>query len=332
MAKPATQKKVRVRFEGIKSGAWEHPADKAALKALQKVPGLDTALKTFFGSTTEKSLRLVALASSVRVTEKQFPRVHSLFQECCEILDVQTIPELYVAQNPFLNAGAVGMDKPFITLNSALVQTLDDEELLSVIAHEMGHVMSGHVLYKSLLVVMLRLSTIFANIPLSAITIAGLIAALKEWDRKSELSADRAGLITVQNPEVSIRLLMKMAGGSQVEEMDLGEFVKQAEEYEKGGTTMDQVYKILNLLGQTHPFPVLRVNELLKWVRSGEYDTILRGFYTKEDSELEDDLKNAGKSYSDDFKESFGATIKDVSESVKNTTRRARDMFDSMKN
>ncbi len=329
MEKPATQKKVRVRFKNITSNAWEHPADRAALKALQKVPGLDVAIRTFFGSTTERSLRLVALASAVRVTDKQFSRVDSLFRECCEVLDVQTKPELYVAQNPFLNAGAVGMDKPFITLNSALVQSLDDEELLGVIAHEMGHILSGHVLYKSLLALMLRLSTLVLNIPLSGITIAGIIAALKEWDRKSELSADRAGLITVQNPEVSIRLLMKMAGGSQVEEMDLGEFIRQAEEYEQSGSLSDQTYKILNLLGQSHPFPVLRVNELLKWVRSGDYDSILRGFYATEQTEFADDLKDAGNSYAEGFRESFGPTLKDVGENMQNATKKAKEIFDT---
>lgn len=333
MSKSIVQLNKRIRFEGIHSSVWEHPADKAALKALRQVPGLDIAIKTIFGATTEKSLRLVALASAVRVGEKQFSKLHTLFLECCRILDVDDVPELYVAQNPFLNAGAVGMDKPFVTLNSALVQTLDDEELLAVMAHEMGHILSGHVLYKSLLAFMLQLSTFLVNIPLSALAISGIIAALKEWDRKSELSADRAGLLVVQNPETAIKLLMKMAGGSEIEEMDLGEFIKQAETYEKEGSVLEQTYKILNLLGQSHPFPVIRVNELLKWVRSGSYENILRGFYTKgdTDSDLGEDFKEAGKSYARAFKDSFGAAFKEVNENVQNAGKKAKDMFDSFK-
>lgn len=330
MKEQAIQKKVRVKFEGITSDTWEHPADRAALKALKQVPGLDEALKFFFGGTTERSLRLLALASSVRVTQKQYSRVHSIYQESCEILDIDQVPELYVAQNPFLNAGAVGMDKPFITLNSSMVQTLDDEELMAVIAHELGHVLSGHVLYKSLLFFLLNLSGIFTSIPLSMLALQGLIVALKEWDRKSELSADRAGLIAVQNPEVSVSLLMKLAGGNQLDQMDLGEFVKQAEEYEDNKDIMNQVYKILNLLGQTHPFAVIRVHELLKWVRSGEYDTILRGFYRTEETSFGDDFTHAKSTYAEDFKDSFGPSIKNMSDNVKNATRKAKDYFGSM--
>ena len=36
------------------------------------------------------------------------------------------------------------------------------------------------------------------------------------------------------------------------------------------------VFKVLNLLGTTHPFYVLRVSEIRKWIEEGEYDRIIR--------------------------------------------------------
>jgi Zn-dependent protease with chaperone function len=249
-----------------------------------------------------------------------------MFLECCDILDIQQEPpELFISQNPFLNAGAVGMDRPFITLNSALVQSLDDEELMCVIGHELGHVLSGHVLYKTLLALMLQFSTFLMNIPLSGLTIAGLIAALKEWDRKSELSADRAGLLTIQNPEVSVSLLMKMAGGNQTDEMNLGEFIKQAEEYDQSEGLMDNVYKLLNLMTQTHPFPVLRVNEVLKWVQKGDYENILSRNYDAGAGSIGDDFKEASQDYAEGFRESFGPT-------VQNAGQKAREIFETFFN
>lgn len=322
-----SRQKVRMEFPGMHPTAWQHPADRAALQSLQKVPGLDVVLRTFFGGTTERSLRLMALASSVRVGPRQFSRVHELTMEACRVFAIESAPEVYVAQNPFLNAGAVGMDHPFIVLNSGLVESVGDEELLGVIGHELGHILSGHVLYKSLLSLMLQFSTLTLNIPLSGVAIAAIIAALKEWDRKSELSADRAELLTVQNPETCVRLLMKMAGGNRTDQMELGEFIRQAEEYNQSETMMDSFYKLLNLMGQTHPFPVIRVVELLSWVRSGEYDAIMRGFYAKEKTELADDWKKAGQNYAKDFQSSF----RPVGETLENAAQKAMEIFEQLR-
>jgi Zn-dependent protease with chaperone function len=298
--------RVRVHFEGIKSSAWEHPADRVALRALQAVPGLDVVIKSFFATTGEKSLRLMALASSLRVTERQFPRVHALHRQACEILDVKQVPELFIAQNPLFNAGAVGIDNPFVTINSSLIDVLDDDELLFVLGHELGHIKSKHMLYRTLLVFLVMLSQGSRLFPVGEWALWAVTAALKEWSRKSELSTDRAGLLTVQDPEVAIRLLMKMAGGPRIEQMDLGEFMKQAEEYNEAGDLVDNLYKFTNLLNQTHPFAVIRVYELMNWVRGGEYEHILRGFYSNEEPSFTEEMKQAAESY----KQGFTQTMK----------------------
>lgn len=310
-------------FKGIHPCAWQHPADSVALKMVKKVPGLDIALKTFLGGTSERSLRLMALASSVRVTDKQFPRLNQLLDEACMILDVENKPELFVAQNPFLNAGAVGVDHPFITLNSSIVESTTDEELLGIIGHELGHILSGHVLYKTLLQLMIRFSTMVMSIPLSGVAIYGIIAALLEWDRKSELTADRAELLVVQDPEVAVSMHMKLAGGKNTKEMNLGEFIKQAEEYESKSSMVDNFYKVSNLLWQSHPFGVLRVNELIKWVQSGEYETILRGNYPTEETEF----KEAADKATDEYAQSFRDTVKPVTESFEQAQDKAKEIF-----
>ena len=135
---------------------WEHPADRAALNALRKVPVFDQVLRTVFGFFGEKPLRLAFLSGSVRVSETQFPRVHRLYVEACRTLDVQPYP-LYVQQAQVLNAFAFGMQKPFIVLNNFTVQELDDDELSFVLGHEIGHVMSGHTLYLTMMVVLYQL-------------------------------------------------------------------------------------------------------------------------------------------------------------------------------
>ncbi len=330
-------KRIKIRFPEISSKSWEHPADRAALTALNKVPGLDTLLRKLVGATTERSLRLITLASAVRVGTNQFPRVHRLHLEACNILDVQTPPELYVTQTPFLNARAVGVDHPFIVLNSSMVESFSEEELLTVIGHELGHCLSGHVLYKTLLAMLIKFMSLAMSVPLGGASILAIIIALREWDRKSELSADRAGLLVSQDPNTCYQMEMKLAGGSRIGEMDINEFFIQAAEYEGSGNILDSVYKLLNLMGQTHPFPVLRLAELKNWVDSGMYQRILDGDYIRRSQEDDDDvLKNfrdAANKYREDFNTSRDPlaeslrTASDAAETVKN---RARDIFEAI--
>lgn len=325
----------RSHLPGISPRAWEHPADRAALVALQQIPGLDVALRALIGATTERSLRLNALASSVRVTERQFPKLHNLLKEACNVLDAEYIPELYVAQNPFLNAGAIGVKTPFITLNSSVLDIADSEEVLAIIAHELGHCLSGHALYKTLLALLTKISVSVLNLPFTAVVLAGLVYALREWDRKSELSADRAGLLAVQNPETAYTLLVKMAGAKRVEDIDLNEFFTQAAEYKDGGTIMDSVYKLLNTLDQSHPFPVLRLTELKTWVDSGEYGKILGGNYQRrnEKTTASEAFSEAQRQYKTDFSTSNDPLEKvmgNVMDAASAAGDKAKDIFGSV--
>ncbi|MBB6460577.1 M48 family metallopeptidase [Flammeovirga kamogawensis] len=314
----------KVHFTDINSSTWEHPADKLALKTVKSLKGFDTILKFIFSKTTEKSLRLMTLASAVRVNEVQFPKVYELLKETCQIFDIEELPELYISQNPILNAGVIGVDKPFIVLNSSTLDAFNDEELQSVIAHEIGHILSGHSLYRTLLQILLKISIFDFGIPLGGAAIMGIIMALKEWERKSELSADRAGLLAVQDPEKCIHTLMKIAGGGQIDQMHLGEFIKQAEEYHELSGVIDTTHKFLNTILQTHPFPVTRVQELLKWVQSGEYETILNGEHIT-NTALADD-----KYFKNEYKDDFKKVTEPIVETAKDATDYVKDFFNNL--
>lgn len=290
----------RILLHDISPRAWEHPADRAALTALRKVPALDTVLRRMFGFVNERALRLLYLANAVQVSEQQFSRVHTIYKECLATLDAETTPELFIAQTPIVNAGAVGIDNPFIVLNSGTLELLDDDELRFVIGHELGHALSGHVLYKTMLHFLLRAAPLQM---FPRMLIMGLIMALREWDRKSELSCDRAGLLCLQDPMVAYRVHMKMAGGSRTSEMSVAAFIAQANAYEADGDVRDGALKFLNLLGRTHPFPVLRLAELKKWVDNGEYRDILGGEYPRRGDEAStaDDVAEGARSYKDTF-------------------------------
>ena len=312
---------------GIGASSWEHPADRATLNALRKIPGFDLALRKIFGMFGERAIRLAFKANAVRVSENQYSWIHQRTLRVCEVLDVEKIPEVYVSQTPVVNAGAVGMNEPFIVLNSSMLEVLDRDEVEAVLAHEVGHIMSGHVLYRTLLILLMQL-TVF-RYPLAGIAVLPLLLALLEWNRKAELSCDRAALLAIQDRDTVLSTLMKLAGGTrgEEEELNLTEFVAQSEEYRDGGETLDSVYKLLNVLGATHPFAVARVAELRTWIDGGRYDEILAGQYIRRDEEdprpYREDLKEAAKGYTDVATE----ILHDVDEAVDKLKSKVTDAF-----
>ena len=310
--------KARRILTDIAPRAWEHPADKAALAALRRIPVFDEVLRKLFGFFGEKPVRLAFQANAVRVSKNQFPRVHGLYEEVKKTLDSPGDYPLFISQTPIVNAGAYGMEQPFIILNSGTVNLLEDDELAYVIAHELGHIMSDHVLYRTMTYLLLQLASM--GFPIVGLAARAVLVALLEWSRKSELSCDRAGLLAIQDPERVMRTMLKMAGGGDSDETSLQEFIIQAEEYREGGDVADQVFKILNLLGSTHPFYVLRVSELRAWIETGEYDRIVRGEYARRgdpDNAYQEDLKEAASAYAEgakDFLDTMGAAAKRMGE------------------
>ena len=118
--------------------AWEHPADRAALQTLRSVPGFDEVVRKIYGFFGERGIRLLFQADAVRVGPTQFPRLNQLYADVVTSMDWPERPELFVSQTPFANAGAFGMDKPFIVINSGTLKLLDDDELRNVLGHEIG--------------------------------------------------------------------------------------------------------------------------------------------------------------------------------------------------
>jgi len=305
----------------ISSRSWEHPADRAALAALRRIPVFDQVLRSVFGFFGEKPVRLAFQANAIRVSDRQYSRIHGIYREALRTLDAPEDYPLFVTQTPVVNAGAFGMEQPFIILNSGTVNLLDDEELRFVLGHELGHTMSGHVLYRTMMVILIQLANL--GFPVVGIAARAVLMALLEWSRKAELSSDRAGLLAVQDPEVAMRTMMKMAGGGTPDAPDLQEFIRQAEEYREGGDVADSVFKVLNLLGMTHPFFVLRVSELRAWIESGEYDRTLRGEYPRRgdpDPDYADDLQSAVRAYAEEargFVEEMATAAKRMGDSFR---------------
>jgi Zn-dependent protease with chaperone function len=303
----------RVRLPDISSRAYEHPADRSALVALRKLTGFDVILRNIASLFSDRSLRLLFLASSVRASEQQFPHLYQMLLDGAYVLDLPRVPELFIWQNPEVNAMALGTDKPFIVITTGLIDLMDEEETRFVIGHELGHVLSGHAVYRTMLYHLVALAARLALVPIAWIGLKAVIWGLEEWYRKSELSCDRAGLLAGQDVPAGRRALMKMAGGPQLAELSADAFLEQAREYDAVPDVRESLIKLLQMQGTTHPFAVVRFAELDRWSSEGEYTDILAGNYPRReqdrDTSVGDEFKSAAKAYQDSWSRSADPLI-----------------------
>lgn len=303
----------RVRLIDISSRAYEHPADRSALTALRKLTGFDVILRNLAGLFNDRALRLMFLGSSVRASEQQFPQLYQSMLDSAYVLDLPKVPELYISQNPLVNAMALGADKPFIVITTGMVDLYDAEEIRFAIGHELGHVHSGHAVYRTMLYHMINLAARLAFIPFAWVGFKAVIWGLEEWYRKSELSGDRAGLLACQDVEAARRALMKLAGGPKLAEFSHDAFLEQAREYDAVPDVRESLIKLMQLQGTTHPLAVVRFAELDRWASEGEYQDILAGNYPRRqddhDASVGDEFRAAAKSYQDSWNRSSDPLI-----------------------
>ncbi len=270
------------KFADLSKHDYIHPLDSKALAALKAIPGIDTALKKLLAVTGESAIRVMFMASAVKVTPKQCPDLHAKLQIACTTLGVD-MPDMFIQQNPLVNAFTGGVEKPVIVLHSALLERLNDDETLAVIAHEVGHIHSEHVLYLTAARLMEALANLSAArlIPgseiIKFIISAGISSALLAWARRAELSCDRAALLVVQDPHVVGRTMMKLAGGTFASKIDYDEFLEQGREFQKtyDDKKLDKFWADIINAGLSHPFPIWRVSEIIKWVESGQYKELM---------------------------------------------------------
>jgi Zn-dependent protease with chaperone function len=310
-------------LKSISARAFEHPADRAATAALQSIPGLDQAVRKLIELGYERALRAAYLGASVRLGPAQLPDTWNLHNQVFRTLDLDDVPELYVTQFPLANAQTIGAGRPIVVINSELLKLLGSEERRAVLAHEAAHVLADHVLYFTALQILLAMGRstrlpIIAGLPLMAVR-----SALLEWSRAAELSCDRAAALVTRDPTVVCRTLMILAAGTAADDLDLDQFMAQAQDYDKGGTGLERLSRMLIDLNVTHPMPVRRAQELMKWVRSGEYNRIVDGEFVKRGDEagLRAEAGDAVAHYADRFRSAF----KDAGDAVGSATDQLAD-------
>lgn len=270
----------------IASSAYEHSLDRASLQALKAVPGFPAAVRWLIAQLPERLQHLQALAATIRCDETQFPALSALLDKARVRLDIPYRPTLYLDESPFMNAMTLGVERPLVSVNSALLDQLDDEEVVAVLAHELGHLHADHVLYMTMAQLLVALGRLTSNV-VSLLSFPIQLALLK-WQRCAELTADRAGLLGCRDLLTALNVNLKMAGGARPGtvrrgRLQLGPFIAQARELEQKemASWLDNTLLLMLTMNRTHPYAAWRVMHLLQWVENGNCLHILAGDYAR---------------------------------------------------
>ena len=214
------QLKHAMEFPRLSHHAFQHPLDSQALAVLKNVPALPTVIKFLSEKTTERFHHARRMSQSLRVNAQQYPSLYKKYVRLAQVLDVRQLPSLFIENKPVINAYAMGMENYSIVLASGLVDAMEDEEVLAILGHELGHVKCDHMLYNSMAHQLSAFGSMGASflseIPFLGKAISGgLGLALYEWSRKAEFSCDRAALLATQDVGAVASALAKLAGFSK---------------------------------------------------------------------------------------------------------------------
>jgi Zn-dependent protease with chaperone function len=261
----ARKKSDREREPGAPDGhEYAYSFDRATRETFERMRPVDLAVRktvTMFKSAWRNQL----LGSAVKVSDRQFPRIQRIAEACASTLGIAT-PTIYVVNNPYLNAGTYGTnEESFILVNSALVDHYTDEELLTVIGHECGHIHNGHVVYLTALHYLVTVASVFL-----AWVAQPALVALKAWSRRAEITSDRAGMLCARDAATAERAITKLALGSRklYEEFNLEAFLEQHQEGREGVGKYMEVFA-------SHPWLPKRVLAMREFAKSTVYRTAL---------------------------------------------------------
>lgn len=263
--------------------SYRHTLDQEAFEALNHFPRFVGLCEAYIANVDEVAAKIDLLSTTIRISDKQFPKVYQLLPPICGQLDIG-VPDIYYVKSKQLNAWTGGNTAPYICVTSRLVNELPLDLIASVLAHECGHIACNHYLYHS--IARLLVGGI-ADSPLAKIPAVrkyltpSLVRALLFWDRCSELSADRASALCDRGPDKTIDLLLRLHGYPHV---DREEFLKQATDLNAfvNDSKSNKLMEIMLTQDETHPRLATRAYECYEWSRSKRFQDIVSGTYAAE--------------------------------------------------
>ena len=247
------------------------------MAALKVIPGFSQVMKAFMKIWSEQQLRLINMSTNLRLNERQMAKYYNMLPPICEKLGID-VPELFVELDVHPNAYTYGDTKPFIVITSGLFETLPDELIPTVLAHECGHIACHHTLYTTMGRAILNGASAFVS-GLGNIALYPIQLAFAYWMRCSEFSADRAAIICDGSAEKSTEVMMRFAGYDKdiMADANVEAFMEQALEYKNlvDNNAWNKTLEFILFQNYDHPLNAIRAYEGREWEKTELYKNIL---------------------------------------------------------
>lgn len=201
---------------GIECSAFQWAEDGKAMSALRSVTPLNAAAKAISEKVGRRWIEVTF--NGVRLSERQMPEIYAQAVRAARILGMTNMPDVYLSGEQMWDCQTFGTDKDsFIVIGSALIGNFRGDEMLFLLAREMGHCRAGHALWKTVVRFFLgdqgprkglMAGGIFAALSPSALIGGAIEMPLLAWARQAEITADRAGLLAVGDEEIARKVLL----------------------------------------------------------------------------------------------------------------------------
>jgi len=252
-----------------------HPEDEAAMRNLSAVPGFDKIARLLMENVTENLMHGLYMAQNIRLSPTQLPEIYDLLPPICAKFDIE-LPEFYLTMDPAPNAWTIGDKRKFIVLTSGLLDHISEKkELQSIVAHECGHILCRHVFYNTVAMLLVKFGE---SLGLAQVVMAPVMLALKYWQRRSELSADRASVVYMGESETPSRALLRICGGPAklTADVNLSEYAEQAKAYDAllANSKWNKFLQNMAVMDADHPFAAVRIREILSWSRTPQFEKL----------------------------------------------------------
>jgi Zn-dependent protease with chaperone function len=212
--------------------------------------------------------RTELLGTAVKVSDQQYPRVYEAAKAAGAALRVR-VPPVFAAPSSSIKVKVLGTeDAPHLIVNLDLAEKLDDTELVAAIAHELGHVQNGHILYATALHYLTNQAVFFVRW-----VIQPAIMTLQAWSRRAEMTCDRASLLAVKDLDKTLAAMVKLELG-----LEKGSAFS-AEEYLRtvaDGTKKGGIGRYAELF-RSHPYVPKRVAALRLFAESALFAQVTGG-------------------------------------------------------
>jgi Zn-dependent protease with chaperone function len=270
---------MRAKLTSIEAKDFIHSEDKKYLAKMDSVPGLKQFIAETISNLREKITSIEMYGEGLIVSENSYKDLYALLQEASGILDYENIPNFALSWSYDISMGTEGFKKPRITALSGAIDLLEEDELLFLLGHELGHIMAGHKPYQNLLITFY--TPLLNVVPNAQLWLGMLRPMLLQWYRISDFTADRAGLLVCQDINVALKTMIKMSGIPQkyYDSINTESILKQAVLFERQNKDFaNNIIQNLSINTACAPWMVVRAAQLYNWYMSGEYTSIINKY------------------------------------------------------